>query len=186
MFFINLPPLFTVYLRERAIRPPVKTRWSKILHPQKHGFENGLLAMPKRNLGSWRESSATTFQVKLYSKLRWNALLRVWAYPIFDRGYGQSTLDLLESVRLVWSSKGRRHSTACSPARSPHAMHKIFGFPGKVVVHHVRNVGNINTPRYDVGCHQHAMATLGKAAQSRAALRLRSVTVNRSGREPSP
>lgn len=34
-------------------------------------------------------------------------------------------------------------------------MHKIFCFPGKIVVHNMGNVGNIDASRYNVGCHQH-------------------------------
>ena len=96
----------------------------------------------------------------------------------------------IDSVRSILRRSPRSAGMAkvdATPVReaatgAADAVHEIFCHLGHVEVNHVRDVGNVDAARGNVGGHQHAMTALGKAAQSRVALRLRTVAVNLRGR----
>src|SRR5208282_5221312 len=92
------------------------------------------------------------------------------------------TFDFAQIVALRWSGKGGCDAARRSASRTAHAMHKVLGHFGQIEVDHLGNVGYIDATGGYVGCHQHTMPSLGEVAQSRVALRLRTVAVNLNGR----
>ena len=77
----------------------------------------------------------------------------------------ECALHLAKIALLIGLSKSRSHSAARRPAGAADAMHEVFGLARHVVVHDVRHVRHIDTARCDIGCHQHPMLSLRKAAQ---------------------
>ena len=70
---------------------------------------------------------------------------------------------------------GRAHAP-CAP-RSPCPMHVLFGGFGEVEVDHVREVGNVDASRRDVGANQEGQALLARRQHDRLALLLREIGV---------
>ena len=94
----------------------------------------------------------------------------------------QDLLDQLFYIQQQWlfistNQRNRMAFHACATGTAD-AMHVIFRHVWQFIVHYLWQLGNIDTARGDVGCHQHTDGTVFKPGQSTGTRALTLVTMN--------
>ena len=90
----------------------------------------------------------------------------------------QQAFDIMQQLMFIYADQRQRFARCRSAPGTTNTVHVIFRHVWQLVVHHVRQLFNIQTARGDIGCDQHADAAGFKISQRSGTRALALVAVN--------
>src|SRR5215203_337477 len=100
-----------------------------------------------------------------------------WQTAWLNAGAGDA-LNLTQPAHFARRDQGNRLAGATGPSGAANAVDISLGTLRDVIIDHVRDIGDIETARGDVGGNQHLRLPAAEAAHDAVALRLREVTMD--------
>lgn len=90
----------------------------------------------------------------------------------------QQAFDISQLFSLVSTDEGDRPTSGTGAASTTDAVHVVFRHLRQIIVHHLRQLIDIDTPRRDVCGHQNLQLPLFETIQHLGAVRLALVAMN--------
>jgi len=95
-------------------------------------------------------------------------------------------LDQLKVRVSLGADKAHRHAARTGPARPADAVHIVHRRAREIIVHHRRQVVDVQAPRREIRGHQHAQPARLEMRQRFGPTALTQFTVQRAGVDPRP